>query len=396
MNRLPILMLALGAFLVGTAELVVGGVLHAMAEDLGVSIALAGQFITAYSLSFALGTPILIALTSRLGRKSLLLGSLAVFIAGSLLSWASTGYALMLVSRIILGLSAGVYTVVAVSSVTKLVPPERMGGAISMIALGFGSAMALGVPIGIAITGWWSWQAIFAGLAAVSLAVTLLLLRLLPQIEGDAPVPFRQRFSVLGNPVILSGLLISLLQNGSNSVLLTYLTPYLQEVLHLDASLLGAVMLTLGLVGMLGSRLGGIGVDRWGSVFMLVSTIAFAAVTLGLLPLVTASLTAGLLLVVLWFSSLFMSAPALQTYFIQQAPQSSNLVLSLNLSVIHLGLAAGAGAGGAAVNWASTVHYNPWIGSLAALLSLLAAFVSFSLRKRKAGGGALTRAAART
>lgn len=82
MNRLPILMLALGAFLVGTAELVVGGVLHAMAEDLGVSIALAGQFITAYSLSFALGTPILIALTSRLGRKSLLLGSLAVFIAG--------------------------------------------------------------------------------------------------------------------------------------------------------------------------------------------------------------------------------------------------------------------------------------------------------------------------
>ncbi|MCZ8523993.1 MULTISPECIES: MFS transporter [Paenibacillus] len=235
------------------------------------------------------------------------------------------------------------------------------------------------------ITAWWSWQAIFAALAAVSLLVSLLLLRLLPEIEGDAHVSFRARFSVLRNPVILSGLLVSLLGNGSNSVLLTYLTPYLQEVLHLNASLLGAVMLMLGVVGMLASRLGGIGVDRRGSVFMLTATLALTTVSLGLLPLVTASLTASVLLITLWFSFLFMSAPALQTYFIQQAPQSSNLVLSLNLSVIHLGISVGAGAGGAVVDWTDTVQFNPWIGSLAALLSLLAAFVSFSARTQKAG-----------
>ncbi|MDR6550702.1 hypothetical protein [Paenibacillus qinlingensis] len=55
--------------------------------------------------------------------------------------------------------------------------------------------------------------------------------------------------------------------------------------------------------------------------------------------------------------------PATQTYFIQQAPHSSSLVLSLNTSIIHLGLATGAGAGGAMISANSTVLYNPWMAS---------------------------------
>lgn len=65
MNRFIIYLLALGAFLVGTAELIVAGVLNVIAQDLDISIALAGQLITAFSLSFAIGTPIVITLTSR-------------------------------------------------------------------------------------------------------------------------------------------------------------------------------------------------------------------------------------------------------------------------------------------------------------------------------------------
>lgn len=52
--------------------------------------------------------------------------------------------------------------------------------------------------------------------------------------------------------------------------------------------------------------------------------------------------------------SMFVVGPAIQTYFIQQAPQSANLVLSINTSIIHLGLAAGAGAGGAMIDAAAT------------------------------------------
>ncbi|UUZ95915.1 hypothetical protein LJK87_16965 [Paenibacillus sp. P25] len=46
----------------------------------------------------------------------------------------------------------------------------------------------------------------------------------------------------------------------------------------------------------------------------------------------------GLGLIALMVFSMFMTGPAIQTYFIQQAPESSNLVLSLNTSIVHLGL----------------------------------------------------------
>ena len=56
MNRFTIYLLALGVFLTATSELVVSGILYAIADDLHISLAFAGQLITAYSLAFAIGT----------------------------------------------------------------------------------------------------------------------------------------------------------------------------------------------------------------------------------------------------------------------------------------------------------------------------------------------------
>lgn len=69
MNRLTMYLVTLGVFLTATSELVVSGILYHISEDLHISLALAGQLITAYSLSFAIGTPILVSLTARMDRK---------------------------------------------------------------------------------------------------------------------------------------------------------------------------------------------------------------------------------------------------------------------------------------------------------------------------------------
>lgn len=383
MNRTLIYLLTLGVFLTATSELVVAGILNVIAADMKISVALAGQLITAYSLAFAIGTPVLIALTSRIGRKKVLIAALSVFILGCLVSFGSSNYTMLLVSRMILGMSEGVYLVVTFSSVSKLVPAEKIGGALGTVILGFSSAMVLGVPIGIAITNWFSWQVIFITLAIVCLFILFGMIYLLPEIEGDAPVSFKQQFLVLASPAILAGLFITFFREAGNSVMYTYLTPFLETILHMKTSDIAITMLVFGTFGAIGSRIGGYVVDKWGTVRMISYGLAAHVVVLVLLPLVSASLAAGIAMITLCIFAMFVLAPALQTYFIQQAPQSSNLVLSLNTSIIHLGLATGAGLGGAVLTSTSTVLYNPWVAGVAMMLGFMTAIVSFSSKRKR-------------
>jgi DHA1 family putative efflux transporter-like MFS transporter len=376
MNRLAIYVIAIGVFLTATSELVISGIVDIISEDLHISLALAGQLVTVYSLSFAIGTPIVISLTARIGRKKMLLGTLGLFVVGSLLAFISPSLLLLMASRVLLGVSAGVYLVVAFGATARLVPPDKLGGAISTIILGFSVAMIIGVPIGIILSDWMNWHAIFAILGLLTLAVAYFIYRLVPDIEGDAPVSFLKQFKVMGSVVIVSGLFISFFKESGNSAWFTYIIPYMQDELRINPSYSSIIMLVLGLFGAIGSRLGGYGVDRFGAFRMIVASISVHFAVFALLPLFAASTAAALLLVALMVLAMFASGPAIQSYFIQSAPGSSNLVLSLNTSIIHLGLAAGAGGGGAWINGSTSLHSLPWLAGGLLFLGLAAATVS--------------------
>lgn len=382
MKNMTIYILALGVFLTATSELVVSGILDVISESLHISVALAGQFVTVYSLAFAIGTPIVVSFTSRMGRKKVLIGALLLYILGCLISSISTNITMLILSRVILGVSAGVYLVVTFGATAKLVSAEKLGRSISIIVFGFSGAMILGVPIGIAISHWLNWQAIFMILGLLSALIMYVVYRLVPDIEGDAPVPFLQQFKVLGSVVIVSGLFVTFFKETGNSVLFTYLIPYMQNILHVQPYYSSIIMLVLGIFGAFGSRVGGYGVDRWGASRVIAVNIIIHIAVVALLPLFTQSVIAGLLLLSVMVLSMFATGPAIQSYFIQRAPGSANLVLSLNTSIIHLGLAAGAGAGGFMANNASTLFYHPWLASFILILGLAAAFVSFTTGRR--------------
>ncbi len=74
----PLLYLALGNWVMGSTGFVIGGILEPLALDLGVSVAAAGQLMTVYALTIALVAPLLIALTTAVGRQPRLLVALVV------------------------------------------------------------------------------------------------------------------------------------------------------------------------------------------------------------------------------------------------------------------------------------------------------------------------------
>src|SRR5258708_35026572 len=71
--------LALGAFAIGTESYVVAGVLPTIASDLGVTVPIAGQLITAFALTYAIGSPLIAVATGGMERRRLLLTSIAAF-----------------------------------------------------------------------------------------------------------------------------------------------------------------------------------------------------------------------------------------------------------------------------------------------------------------------------
>ncbi|WP_164821338.1 MFS transporter [Paenibacillus koleovorans] len=374
--------LALGAFLVATAELIVSGIVNVLAEDLGVTVAKAGQLVTAFSLGFAIGTPILVAFTARIHRKALLLAALTIFLAASLASALSNEYIYLLSARTFLGASAGLFCVIALGAIPKLVAGNRLGSAMGTIALAFSLSMVMGVPLGVAMSNWWGWESIFWAMGLGSLLVLAILKRNLPSIPGDAPQPFWSQFAVLRSWAVLGPLLLSMLWSSGNSVMLTYMAPLVEQQLQLKPDAVGWVLLGLGIIGIAGSKLGGLAVDWLGSRRMLLSSLAASAIALTAFPL-TADLSpaVGLGLIGLWGFSMFMTAPAINAYFVQAAPRSINLVLGLNTSFTHLGLAAGASAGGVLLAWSDSVAYHPWLAGLFILAGLGSGVLSFGYRR---------------
>ncbi len=76
-----------------------------------------------------------------------------------------------------------------------------------------------------------------------------------------------------------------------------------------------------------------------------------------------------------------MTIPAFQTYFIQQAPLSSDLALSACNSVAQLGLAVGSGIGGLIISLVNTSYFNPWNSAVIIIFTFIIAYVVLTIPK---------------
>ena len=84
--------LSLGAFAIGTEGFMIAGLLPALARDLNVGLAAAGHLVTAFSLAYAIGAPVMAVLTARLERRRLLAVAMGSFTLANLLAALAPSY----------------------------------------------------------------------------------------------------------------------------------------------------------------------------------------------------------------------------------------------------------------------------------------------------------------
>src|SRR5690625_7289270 len=89
------------AFVVGMAELIIGGILDLVAEDLQITISQAGLSITIFALVFAISAPILLLVCSKIERKRLTIIGLVVFFVGNIIVVYSFNFELLILSGIV-------------------------------------------------------------------------------------------------------------------------------------------------------------------------------------------------------------------------------------------------------------------------------------------------------
>src|SRR5260370_17234595 len=143
---LQVWILTLSAFAIGTAEFVIAGVLPQVAGSLGITEGQAGNLIAVYALAIVIGGPILALWLARFEKRKVLLGLMALFIAGSLLGAVTTSYTLLLVSRVIAGLTQGPFYGIGAVVATKLVSDKLARQAFGQMFPGLTLANVLGLP----------------------------------------------------------------------------------------------------------------------------------------------------------------------------------------------------------------------------------------------------------
>jgi predicted MFS family arabinose efflux permease len=370
-----ILLLALGVFAIGTESFVVAGLLPTIAGDLGVSVAVAGQLITAFALVFALGAPLLAALTAAWPQRRLLVGALALFTAATILAALTPAFALLLAARMLAAMGAALYTPTALAAAANMVTPIRRGRALALVGAGTTAALVLGVPLGTWAGVLFSWRVTYGLVAGMGALATLSCLALLPDAPAP-PVSLRARVAPLVQPRVALGLGVTMFGFLGWFAVHTYIAPLLRQVTHLEGAALSGMLLVYGLASVVGNFLGGYAADRWGSTRTIALSLTGLALALASLPLVAASIPRGIPAVagtvvslVAWGVAGWMLRSAQYMHLIALAPTSAAVLLALNASATWLGVAGGAALGGAVISVASPAALG-WAGAACQVLAL--------------------------
>lgn len=195
--------LSLGVF-AGALDLsVLSPALPAIGRQFGVQTGDLAWVFTLYLLVTVVSIAIASTLADRYGRRPVYLACLALFAMGSVAAIAAPNYTILLVARAIQALGAGGIFPVATAAIGDVVPANRRGAALGIVAATWGLAAVIGPSIGGMIAHFGSWRWIFVPnipLAAIVFALAL------SDVPTHAPRA-RQRLDVLGLALLCAGLL---------------------------------------------------------------------------------------------------------------------------------------------------------------------------------------------
>ena len=341
--------LAFGTLGLGIAEFTMMGILPYVATDLGISIPVAGHFISAYALGVCFGAPMLLLARKR-PLKQILLVLMALMIVGNICASMAPNYWVLLLGRFVSGLPHGAYFGVASIVAGKLADKGKSSEAVSIMIAGMTVANLFGVPLGTSLSHTLSWRATFLLVGVWGLITLYYIWRWVPQVEGLKDTGFKGQFRFLKKPAPWLILGATALGNGGVFCWYSYITPLLTEVSGFSADSITALMVLAGFGMVVGNLVSGRMSDRYtpGKVGTVVQ--GMICVILLLTFLLSPHPWCSAILMTLCTAGLFAVSSPEQVLMIRVAPGGEMLGGACVQMAFNLGNAIGAYIGGLALS----------------------------------------------
>src|SRR4051794_174655 len=198
--------LCVGMLMIVLDITVVNVALPSIKDDLGFSQSSLAWVVNAYLITF--GGLLLLAgrLGDLIGRRTIFMYGLAVFVAASLLCGASQSESMLIGARLLQGIGGAMTSAVILGMIVTMFPePADQAKAVGVYAFVASAGGAVGLLIGGILTQAISWHWIFFVNAPIGLVTAILARRLLEKDEG---IVFGQGADALGAVLITAALMV--------------------------------------------------------------------------------------------------------------------------------------------------------------------------------------------
>ena len=336
----------LGNLVTGCSVLAPAGMLIELSSSLGTTVHAAGLLITFGAVVLCVGSPLMAWLTSRIERRTLLTATLATLALANAASAFAPDYTSLLIIRLVMLAVGALYTPQAAGTAALIVAPEKRGGTIAYIFLGWSLAAAVGLPLITFLTSRYGWRAAYGGIGAIGALSFVLLAWRLPAGLIGARVDLKTWIDLGRNRAIIVLLLITTLQMSGQFVVFTYMGPLLAKLTHVGSDAVGLAFAIYGICGFIGVAIASRIVDSWGAyktsvlfTSLVLTGMSGWALSAGVYPLMAGAIA-------IWGLGFAATNSMQQVRLVAAAPALASASVSLNTSVLYVGQAVGSAVGG--------------------------------------------------
>ncbi|MFD3842689.1 Cmx/CmrA family chloramphenicol efflux MFS transporter [Streptomyces sp. NPDC058642] len=258
---LPLYLLAVAVFAMGTSEFMLAGLLPDIASDLDVTVATAGTLTSAFAIGMVVGAPLVAALARNWPRRSSLLGFILTFAAAHAVGAVTTSFPVLIATRVVAALANAGFLAVALTTAVTLVSPDKKGRALAVLLSGTTVATIAGVPGGSVLGALLGWRATFWAVAALCLPAALGILKGAARGRGNDGASggpaLRTELALLAQPRLLVVMLLGALVNAATFASFTFLAPVVTATAGLSELWVSVALVLFGLGSFAGVTVAG-------------------------------------------------------------------------------------------------------------------------------------------